>query len=325
MKRGGTKYPWLVAVVGVCMVALIAGCNSFEEESQEQQQQSRQQKLQEEPTLSLYVVETEEKTDVNIEEYVAGVVAGEMEADWPESAYAAQAILARSFTMDWLDAGKKSRHGTDLSTDIEEAQAYKPDAVTDTIRKAVDRTRGEVMTYNGDYVKAWFHSYSGGRTATAKEGLDYPEAEPGWIKSIKLPENPHVPDELKSWLAVFDEGKVAQTLQKLGKDVGEIRRVEIGQEGPSGRAMTLVFVGSAGKEEVSGPEFRIAVGSKELKSLLISDVSWSDGKLKISGSGFGHGVGLSQWDAYMLAENGDSPEDIVKRFFPNVTIEQRWN
>ena len=64
----------------------------------------------EEPTLTVYIVDTEEKKEMKLEEYLEGVVAGEMEADWPEEACAAQAILARSFTVNWLDANKKSQY-----------------------------------------------------------------------------------------------------------------------------------------------------------------------------------------------------------------------
>lgn len=305
---------YLAAAV-VVLVFAVVGCRpgGFQEA-----------KLQKEPRLSLYVVETGETKSLGIEEYLAGVVAGEMKPEWPEAAYAAQAILARSFTMNWLGSGKKSRYGTDLSTDVEEAQAYKPDAVTDRIRDAVQKTRGKVMTYDGQFVRGWFHSYSGGRTATAKEGLAYREAEPPYVESIKLPNNPYVPADLKSWLAQFTGHEVKEALRSMGKSVGDIRSVQIGKKGPSGRTVTLVFSGTGGEAEVSAPDFRVAIGPERLKSLLLSEVAWQDGRLRFRGSGFGHGVGLSQWDAYMLAKEGQSPEDIVKRFFPKVTIEKRW-
>ena len=278
----------------------------------------------EEPTLTVYIVDTEEKKEMKLEEYLEGVVAGEMEADWPEEAYAAQAILARSFTVNWLDANKKSQYGTDISTDVEEAQAYNPEAITDTIKAAVERTRGEVLTYNGKVIKGWFHSYSGGQTASAKEGLNYQGEEPEYITSIDLPENEYVPEELKSWTVELEEDTVMQALSKLGADVGTIEEVKIGETGPSNRAITLIFVGSEGQTEVSAPEFRIAVDPKVLKSLLLTEVSWADGTLTMSGSGFGHGVGLSQWDAYRLAKEGASPEEIVRKFFPKATIKRLW-
>src|SRR5690606_25717628 len=113
--------------------------------------------------------ETGEKKDMPIEEYITGVVAGEMKPNWPLEAYAAQAILARSFTMEFISrGGTRAKHGTDISTDHEEAQAYNANNITPIIRRAVEMTRGEVMTYRDQYIRAWFHSYSGGHTTTAK-------------------------------------------------------------------------------------------------------------------------------------------------------------
>ncbi|MGB4249493.1 MAG: stage II sporulation protein SpoIID, partial [Limnochordia bacterium] len=60
--------------------------------------------------------------------------------------------------------------------------------------------------------------------------------------------------------------------------------------------------------------------STKMKSTLVREFSFQDGVLRISGTGYGHGVGLSQWDAFMLAKEGKSPEEIVQTFFEGVTI-----
>ena len=159
--------------------------------------------LQEEPMLSVFVNETGQIHEMMLEEYLAGVVAGEMFPDWPVEAYAAQAIFARSFTMDFIAAGGvKDKYGADVSTSIQETQAFNPEAVTNDIRRGVEMTRGQVMTYDNRFVRGWFHAYSGGITARAKEGLDYKEDEPPFTASVKLPENEYVLDDIKeaSWL-----------------------------------------------------------------------------------------------------------------------------
>src|SRR5690606_38604585 len=130
----------------------------------------------EEPNVTL-VHEDGRRERMPMEEYVKGVVAGEMgrlpargeteEQDWPEAAYAAQAILARSFAVRYLEESG----GDEIPAQHEAAQAYNPDNIIPAIERGVERTRGEVMVYNGEPVRAWFHSYSGGRTATAREGL----------------------------------------------------------------------------------------------------------------------------------------------------------
>lgn len=277
--------------------------------------------LEEEPTLTVYVNETGEIKQMKLEEYLMGVVAGEMFPDWPVNAYAAQAIFARSFTMDFVSqGGVKDKYGADVSTSIEETQAYNPAAITAEIRRGVEMTRGQVMTYDNRYVRGWFHAYSGGITARAKEGLDYQEEEPPFTKSARLPENEYAPEEVKAWEVEYSAGELRNLLAQRGVNVGEITGIEILERGPTERITRLMVKGSQGEQEMTGPEFRLAVDSTKMKSTLVREFSFQDGVLRISGTGYGHGVGLSQWDAFMLAKEGKSPEEIVQTFFEGVTI-----
>lgn len=277
--------------------------------------------LEEEPTLTVYVNETGEIKQMKLEEYLMGVVAGEMFPDWPVNAYAAQAIFARSFTMDFVSqGGVKDKYGADVSTSIEETQAYNPAAITAEIRRGVEMTRGQVMTYDNRYVRGWFHAYSGGITARAKEGLDYQEEEPPFTKSVRLPENEYAPEEVKAWEVEYSAGELRNLLAQRGVNVGEITGVEILERGPTERITRLMVKGSQGEQEMTGPEFRLAVDSTKMKSTLVREFSFQDGVLRISGTGYGHGVGLSQWDAFMLAKEGKSPEEIVQTFFEGVII-----
>ncbi|NLK08578.1 MAG: SpoIID/LytB domain-containing protein [Firmicutes bacterium] len=280
----------------------------------------------EEPTLSVYMKDTEEKKDMPIEEYITGVVAGEMKPNWPLEAYAAQAILARSFTMEFISkGGTRALHGTDISTDHEEAQAYNASNITPIIRRAVEMTRGEVMTYKDQYVRAWFHSFSGGHTASAKEGLNFKEAEPPYIRSVKVKDNPYAPADVKEWHAVFPLTEVQKTLSKMNVNVGDIKEVKVEKKGKTGRATELRIVGTNGNEVVSAADFRVALDAMTMKSTLLSRVQVQGNNLTMVGSGFGHGVGLSQWDAHMLAKDGKKPEDIVKFFFKNIEIKKLWD
>ncbi|NLG87328.1 MAG: SpoIID/LytB domain-containing protein, partial [Firmicutes bacterium] len=142
-----------------------------------------------EPVLTLFDNKTGQKKDIKMEDYIAGVVAAEMEPSWPVEALAAQAMLARTFTLEALESkgGTQSLHGTDVSTKVEEFQAYDPSRINDNVRKAVQATRGKVLTYDGELIKAWFSAYAGPRTATAKEGLNFKEPEPPYIKSVSNP------------------------------------------------------------------------------------------------------------------------------------------
>ncbi len=283
-------------------------------------------KFDKEPTISVYMKETGEKQDMPIEEYVTGVVAGEMKPNWPLEAYAAQAILARSFTMEFISrGGTRAKHGTDISTDHEEAQAYNAANITSIIRRAVEMTRGEVMTYKDQYIRAWFHSYSGGQTTSAKEGLNFREEEPPYIRSVKIKANPYAPADVKEWHATFPLTEVQKTLGEMGVDVGAIQEAKIERKGKTGRATELRFKGTNGSKVVSASDFRIALDAMTMKSTLLSRFQVQGKNLTMTGKGFGHGVGLSQWDAHMLAKEGKNPEEIVKFFFKDIDIKKIWD
>lgn len=265
-----------------------------------------------------------------MEEYIQGVVGGEMgqlpseggEAqDWPDAAYQAQAILARSFALGFL-----SEEGTvNISADVLEAQAYNPDNITRAIEQAVEATRGQVMVHDGEFVKAWFHSYSGGHTATAKEGLNYQEEEPGFIKTAEFEKDSRIPEEHRFWTVSIPTEEVSSGLRERGIDIGELRQVNIVERGPSGRATMLHVTGTGGTEDMHAADFRIAVGPEKLKSTLVEEMRVEGGNLVARGSGFGHGVGLSQWDAFWMAEDGQSAEQILNNFFQDIQIRSVWD
>ncbi len=282
--------------------------------------------LDEEPQVSVYVSDTGETLTLGLEEYIQGVVAGEMFPDWPTEAYAAQAILARSFTLAFIaEGGLQEKYGTDVSTNIEEVQAYNPDAITPEIKQGVEMTRGEVMTHDGRLVKGWFHAYSGGITASAKEGLDYQEEEPPYIKSVDLPDNEYAPEDVTNWMTEYTEGELLTLLRKAGLNLNSIADIRIADTGPTKRVTKIEIETADGQvETISGPEFRLAVDSTRMKSTLVNVFEYGDGVLKIEGTGYGHGVGLSQWDAFKMAKDGKNPEEIVTSFFNEVEIKKLY-
>ncbi|MCS5696426.1 SpoIID/LytB domain-containing protein [Desulfofundulus thermocisternus] len=276
-----------------------------------------------EPTISLYINETGEKKNIKLEDYVAGVVAAEMEPSWPVNALAAQAILARTFTMENIKAGRvKKLHGTDASTSVQEFQAYNPSRINDNVRQAVARTRGEVVMYKGDYIKAWFNACDGGVSASAAEGLAYTKTPTPYVRagardnclSITTPENRH-------WERRIPLEQVRAAVKKItGQDPGPITSVRIVRRGPSGRAMHL----QVGTVTVSGPALRLALGSEWVRSMLLTSARVEGNALVLTGKGFGHGVGMCQWGARLLAQKGRSPEDIIRFYFKDVEIRKLW-
>lgn len=287
-----------------------------------------------EPQVNVVVDPQTGRTEqMPLEEYVKGVVGGEMgrlpsadatgeEQDWPEEAYAAQAILARTFILSWLE----KHPGQPITGDVTQTQAYRPENITPIIERAVERTRGEVIRYQGELAQTWFHSYAGGATATAKEGLNYQDEEPGFIRSVTLPENEFAPDDVKSWSMSVPLSEVEAALAEAGVNVGSIRELRIEEMGPSDRITSITVVGTNGTERIHGAEFRLRIGPERMKSTRVDPDSFkvSGGNLVASGTGFGHGVGLSQWDAFKMAREGKSPEEIVKAFFKDVEITRAW-
>ena len=273
------------------------------------------------PVLRVYQVDEEETKELDLETYLLGVVAGEMKNDWPLEALKAQAILARTFVLKFCTEKESKYQGADISTDIEEAQAYDATGVNDRVEQAVAETRGMVLSYHGELPYAWFHAHSGGATERAVEGLDYEKEEPGYTKVTQGRESAQAPEDTREWKAEFTGREMIEALRKMGvQDIKEISSVEVGKKGESGRAVTLRING----ESVSAPELRLALDSTKLRSTLFTDIDKEEGKVVFHGKGYGHGVGMPQWGAYGMAEEGKTAEEIVRYYFHDVTVEKLW-
>lgn len=281
------------------------------------------QKKREEPTITLYVNETGQVKEMKMEEYLKGVVAAEMDPQWPLEALAAQAILARTFTLKKIEEGGVKARGTDASTSVEEFQAYDASRINDNVVKAVERTRGLVATYQGRYINAWFFADAGGVTsASAAEGLAFYNEPTPYIHSVKDPGWEITEPENKSWTVSFPLSQVRQAvLEVTGQDIGHPTSAAIVERGPSGRATKLRI----GQVTVGGPALRLALGSERMRSTLLDKFAIQDGQLVISGKGYGHGVGMSQWGARALAEQGKKAEEIVKYFYKDIEIKKVWD
>lgn len=276
-----------------------------------------------EPALKVYIKETKQVKTMPFEEYIAGVVAAEMDPKWPLEALAAQAILARTFTLEKIarEGGVPSKNAH-ASTDIEEFQAYDASRINNNVREAVRVTRGKVAAYNGNYIRAWFHANSGGKTATASEGLAFDKEPTPYVVSVDDPISLEAaPAKDRAWTATFSKAEITQALQKIGQKAGSFSGVKIAEKGQSGRALKL----SIGNATVSAPEFRLAIGSTKLKSTLIDSITVSGDKVTFKGKGYGHGVGMSQWGAKGRSEQGAKADDIIKAYFRGINVFKIWD
>lgn len=272
------------------------------------------------PVLKVYDVKAKKTEEMDLETYVAGVVAGEMKNDWPMAALEAQAILARTFVLKFCQDKESKYDGADISTDVAEAQAYAPDDVNARVRQAVQGTRGRVMAADGEYPYAWFHAHSGGMTELPSVALDYRQEDPSYLAPVASEESEAAPEDVQRWTATFTTDEVAKACRDAGLSVDDIETLTLGEKGESGRAKTLLVNG----QEVSAPSFRIQIGANRLKSTLIERVRLRGDSVTFTGRGFGHGVGLSQWGAYAMARDGKDAEQIIARYFRDVDIVKMW-
>lgn len=273
------------------------------------------------PELTVYQVDEEESRKMDIETYLKGVLAGEMKNDWPIEALKAQAILARTFVLKFCTEKESKYQGADISTDIEEAQAYDATGVNERIEQAVQETRGLVLSYHGELPYAWFHAHSGGMTARAREGLNYEKDEPGYTQTVEGLESDDAPADAREWRASFSKDQVIAAAGKAGlSGIGSLESVAVGDRGESGRAVTMLLNGKS----VPAAEMRLALGSSQMRSTLLTSLKIEGDQVIIAGKGYGHGVGMPQWGAYALAEDGKTAQEIVTYYFRDVTVEKMW-
>ncbi|GAB6138990.1 SpoIID/LytB domain-containing protein [Halanaerobaculum tunisiense] len=300
--------PNLCITLLVAILTILGGCT-------QQQKQGRM----EEPVIKVKLA-TGNTKEMPLEEYVAGVVAGEMKRNWPKNAYAAQAIGARTFAMSRLEEKKTNV----ISAQHQEAQAYRPENITLAIRQAVRMTRGQVVTYQGRYIKAWFHSSAGGETTTAQAGLNYKDKEPPYIKSVKSPDE-SAPANIRNWEVTLQQEELLTALEKTGEKANKIIDIKLLVKDKTGRVVRLKIIHDQGSKKLHGAEFRMAIGPDKLKSTLIESVKKQRADFIFSGRGYGHGVGMSQWGAFQLAKQGATPEEIINYYFEGIKIIKRWD
>ena len=273
------------------------------------------------PLIAIHIVEEHAVVQMDIETYVAGVVAGEMPNDWPAEALKAQAILARTFVLKFITEKDSRYPGADISTDIAEAQAYNANAINERIQRAVQETAGAILlTQNRELPYTWFHSHSGGKTETAVNGLDWRSEEPSYTKVADGYESAAAPENVQHWRATFTIEEFIAACRDAGADVTTCKSVKIGQKSKSGRAVTLLVDGV----HVNAARLRISLGSKVMRSTLIAPPVVRDGEVHLNGRGYGHGVGMSQWGAYNLAQLGKSAAEIIFHYYRDLHIIKAW-
>jgi len=272
---------------------------------------------------SLYLQKFNDKwlliNKLDIEEYLYGVVGKEMDENWPIEALKAQAVCSRTFVLWKMEESKEKNLPYDIESSIYH-QVYGR-CENEKIIKAVESTRGEVLTYNGKIAKVFFHACCGGKTAKPEDvwGGNYPG-----LVSVNDPyckKSPYF-----SWEKIFSKRKLSEIL-----NMGKIEKIEILEKGSSGRVKLLGIVLKNGKcLKLSGHKFRIKINEKSenvyftnpytLPSTLFEVKNMKD-RIIFKGKGYGHGVGMCQWGARIMAEKGYNYKEILKFYFGKFKLE----
>lgn len=241
---------------------------------------------------------------VDIEDYLYSVVGAEAIPSWPQEALKAQAVAARTYALYKRNTSKNSVFDLDTTT---ATQVYKGlGSEYTTTHQAVRATNGQIMTYNNQPILAVFHSSSGGHTENVED-----------IWTSPLPYLRGVVDYDQT-APVFQWNKTVSpsAMSRVAGGVGNIRALVPQKTTPQGRIITMQVVGDRSTRNVAGSELRSAL---DLRSTLFR-VSTSGNTIQVSGRGFGHGLGLSQWGTFYLAQNGVDYRQILGHYYQNARL-----
>ncbi|MEA2190058.1 MAG: hypothetical protein QOI73_179, partial [Solirubrobacteraceae bacterium] len=188
---------------------------------------------------------------LSIEDYVRGVVAGEVPAQWPAAALQAQAIAARTYAI----ATSKDGDGFDQYADTRSQMYIGIAGEVASTDAAVAATRGKVVAYQGAPIVTYYFSTSGGRTENVENSFIGAEPKP-WLTSVDDPFDSASPRH--RWTRRMSLGSASRRLGALVK--GSLRQIRVLQRGRSPRVVRAQVVGSAGTTSVTGPQLRSRLG-----------------------------------------------------------------
>ncbi|MGN1401191.1 MAG: stage II sporulation protein D [Bacillus sp. (in: firmicutes)] len=258
---------------------------------------------------------TGERLTMPLEQYIAGVVAAEMPADFELEALKAQSLTARTYIMDRLISGAKVKDAD--VTDTIAHQVYQDEEQLRSkwgkhyernmkkVVRAVYETKGKILTYEGDPITAFFFSTSNGFTENSE---NYWEKSLPYLKSVESPWDKESPKYLDRKVISVDDFE-----KRLGVNINDSGNIGVIKGRTTGNRVAAVSIGG---KTLSGKKIREAL---ELKS---TDFTWErkEDSIIITTKGYGHGVGMSQYGANGMASEGKNYEEIVRHYYQGVEI-----
>lgn len=260
---------------------------------------------------------------MGMEEYLFGVVAAEMPASFEKEALKAQAVAARSYTAYRSNNPTKEHPDANVCTDINHCKAYKTKEramqgwgenaylYAEKIQAAVNETSGQIVTYNGEVAMTVFHSQAGGgKTENSKDvwGGDVP-----YLVSVESHGEENAPNFYSSVSYEFQEFKriLSEKYENLIlENPTDYEIMEISDGG-------MVKKMKIGNVELTGREVRSLYGLRSSCFKIISNST----DITFEVTGYGHGVGMSQYGANTMAKEGYNYIDILKHYYQGTEID----
>lgn len=273
--------------------------------------------------VRVHLVRQNETRTLALEDYVAGVLAGEASVESESEALKAQAIASRTFALKNL--GRHKADGYDFCSTthcqryIEVETANKRDLITASIAS----TEGEVLKDDrGSLLDAYFSAACGGRTANIESLWGVPA--PSYLQGVEdefCASMPH-----RNWVEVIPTLRLNTALRSDPRtDIGgRLDNVVVMKRDATGRAQSVALEGDR-RRLIGGWEFKLIVGRSLGWNVLKSsrfDVRRSGSSLVFRGSGFGHGLGLCQEGAHVMATRGNGYRRILQHYFSGSRIEK---
>ncbi len=250
--------------------------------------------------------------DLDIEDYLPGVITSEIPSDWQPEALKAQAVASRTYALYEKKAGGNRPYHI-LAT--VKSQVYNGGgAEHQNGTRAVRETRGLVIVFRGKIIPSFYHASCGGHTENAAElwGIDEP-----YLKGVDCECQEIVRDGL--WETRITTAQVAGALRRQGHGVDTI--LDMGIEGitPAGRVKDVAIRYPGGRKLVPAEMLRAAVGNTLIPSVFF-ELEMSSGNPVFSGRGSGHGVGMCQWGAEEMAGRGHDFKSILSHYYPGTSL-----
>lgn len=278
---------------------------------------------------------------LDLETYLAGVVSAELYQGWPQDAFCAQAVCARSYAL--FERQRRRARGAWFDLDDSPAdQVYAGRTSLPAAVRAVESTRGVVLTDAGRILRAYYSSTCGGRAARADDA--WPDERADDARPLDSCERlcPCDASPVHRWEVERSRGELSRRWRAWGASrnhalarIGTVRAVEAAAWNPAGRPVEYRIEDRAGAVVVLPAEFlRIAsnFAAPGLPTLARdqrlpsgdAEFSFRGERVVIRGRGMGHGVGLCQFGARALADRGESWRGILAAFFPGAELQRAY-